>query len=240
MRLKMLIAGALVLACGVVGAQVEPDPEGYTVEVTFADKLQKRLVSINNVEQRLEKQFREDRHYQRGITAAGTQRSAKIDTAGTAWAGERLIENPDDFTLENLIKAMVAYNVNRAAPGFQGRIEVELNEIGLSNAPVASIARNRSYAAGNITVRRSDGSVQFSGPVKVNLVVDPVADRSYDGPELAFTETDPPKRVGPTLAYFIERALEKAWPGHEDEIVGPVVVQVSEPGERVVQRDFNF
>jgi len=238
MKLKILILASTVLACGIAGAQILPAMEGYTVEVTFSKSLQQRLASVDSLERKLEARFREDRNDRDGPRQPTTQRWAASETAGTEWGGERLIGDPEHFTVTNLVKAMVAYNVNRAAPDFQGQVRVELHKLGLTNTPIAAIERVRSYAAGHVTVTLPDGSVLFDDRVSANLVVNPTADRSHTGPELAFSETEPHKRVGPTLAYFVERALERAWPGREGEIVGPVVVRVSDSNESVVLGDF--
>ena len=238
MRLKILILASTILASGFTGAQILPAMDGYTVDVTFSKELQQRLASVDSLERKLEAKFRDDRNDREGPRQPTTQRFAANETAGTEWAGERLIGDLEHFTVENLVKAMVAYNVNRAAPGFEGHIRVELRKLGLTNTPIAAIERVRSYAAGRVTVALPDGSVLFDDRVSANLVVNPTADRSYTGPALAFIETEPHKRVGPTLAYFVERALERAWPQREGEIVGPVVVRVSDANERVVLGDF--
>lgn len=224
----------LFLLPGVAGAQIVPPMEGYSVEVTFSNGLERRMGSINNMEQRFEERFRKNRHYAKSPRDAGTQRFAESRTAGTEWAGERLIGEPSEFTLENLVKALVAYNVNRAVPDFEGRIEIDIAMLKLSNPSVAFLESFQSYAVGHITVTNEDGSVRFDDAVRANLVIDTTVNSAYDGPELAFIEVDPSKRVGPTLAYFVQRALEKAWPDHANEIVGPIIVRISGPNESLI------
>lgn len=233
MRSIVLAISLLALIPASATAEILPQTDGYTVEVGFSDNLQSRMASINSLEQRLEARFRESRHYAKSPRGAGTQRFAESRTQGTEWAGERLIGDVSDFTLDNLVKALVAYNVNRAAPDFAGRIEIEIDELKLTNPSIAFLESFQSYAEGRVKVTDADGNVLFDENVRTNLVIDSTVDTSYDGPELAFAETDPSQRVGPALAYFIERALERAWPDDKSEIVGPVIIRVSDPNARV-------
>ena len=234
MKTSVAMIGLVLLFSSGAWAQILPPMEGYSVEVGFSEALERRMTSINNVEQRLEERFRRNRHDAYSPREAGTQRFAKNRTEGTEWAGERLIGEVSDFTLQNLVKAMLAYNINRAVPDFRGQIEIQVDRLQLSNPPIAFLDSFQSYAIGRIEVTDSDGSVLFDDKVTANLVVDTTVDTSYDGPELAFVETDPSKRVGPTLAYFVKRALQQAWPEPEDDFVGPTIVRVSGPNERVI------
>lgn len=215
-------------------AQIKPPMDGFEVTVTYSKGLERRMASINAMEQTFEDRFRERRNDSRTFREAGTQRFAKTQTEGTEWAGERLIETVEDFTLDNLIKAMVAYNVNRAAPDFRGTIEVAIDSLKVSNHNMAFLNSFQSYARGHIKVTDSGGAVLFDDKMTANLVINPTVDRSYDGPDLAFGETEPSTRVGPTLAYFLERALRKVWPDKKDEISGPIIVRISGPNERVI------
>lgn len=234
MRSTALVICLLVLVPAAASAQVLPPMDGFSVEVTFSKSLERRMASINALEQRLEERFRQSRHYARSPRDAGSQRYAESRTSGTQWAGERLVGDVSDFTLDNLVKAMVAYNVDRAAPDFSGRIEIEIDALKLTNPSIAYLESFQSYAEGRVKVTDADGNVLFDKEVRTNLVINSTVDASYDGPELAFAETDPSRRVGPTLAYFVERALERVWPAQKSDIVGPVIIRVSGPNERVI------
>ncbi|MDT8450803.1 MAG: hypothetical protein RQ847_11605 [Wenzhouxiangellaceae bacterium] len=234
MRSIALVVTLLALSLQFAAAQVLPPAEGYTVDVTFSKGLERRMASINNLEQNFEEQFRQSRQDRQSFPTTGTQRFSETETSGTEWAGDRLIGDPSAFTLENLVKAMAAYNVNRAAPDFRGRVEFDIRELKLTNSPIASLESFQSYAAGRVKVTDAAGNVVYDGKVRANLVRQPTVDRSYSGPELAFLETDPTKRVGPVLANFVERSLERVWPDRKEEIAGPVIIRVSEPNERVV------
>jgi len=215
-------------------AQIKPSMDGFDVSITYSKGLDRRMASINNMEQRFEERFRENRNDSRTFREAGTQRFAKTQTEGAEWAGERLIETVEGFTLDNLIKAMVAYNINRAAPDFRGSVDIDIDMLRVSNHNMAFLNSHNSYAIGHIKVTDSSGAVLHDDKVTANLVVNPSVDRSYDGPDLAFVETEPSTRVGPTLAYFVEKALEDVWPDKKDEIRGPIILRVSGPNERVI------
>lgn len=234
MRSIALATSLLLLIPAVAVSQIVPQIEGYDVEVSFSSDLQERMASINTHEQNLEERFRENRHGASSFREAGTQRFAEIRTGGTQWGGERLIGEVSDFTLDNFVKALVAYNVNRAVPDFGGRIEISIDSLKLTNPAIAFLESFQSYAEGHVKVTDADGSVLFDKNVRTNLVIDSTVDTSYEGPELAFAETDPSRRVGPTLAYFIERALERVWPEQKNEVVGPVIIRLSGPNERVI------
>lgn len=226
-----LVASLFMLIPVVAAGQILPPTAGYSVDVAFSDSLGQRMGAINNLEQQLEERFRENRHYAKSPREAGSQRFAATLTAGTEWAGERLIGEISEFSLDNLVKALVAYNVNRAAPEFGGRIEITIDALKLSNASIAFLESFQSYAAGRVKVIAADGDVLLDREIRANLVTNPTVDRAYKGPALAFAETDPSRRVGPTLAYFVEQALERVWPDDADAIVGPVIVRISGPHE---------
>lgn len=234
MKWTALAIGLFSLQLNVAGAQILPPMEGYAVDVTFSEKLERRMASINRLEQSYEEKFRESRHSRRSFPETGTQRYAGSETTGTEWGSERLIADPPGFTVENLVKSMVAYNINRAVPDFRGRIEIDIGTLKLSNPSIAFLDSFRSYVVGRVTVTDAEAGVLFNDKVTANLVIQPTVNRAYNGPELAFAETEPSKRVGPALANFIERALESVWPEHRDQIVGPVIVRVSGPHERVI------
>lgn len=234
MRWIATVIAALALHAGAAGAQILPPMEGYRVDVSFSGALQERMASINNLEQRYEERFREHRTIDRTGAQAGSQRFAEQRTAGAEWAGERLIAEVSGFTVENLVKAMVAYNINRVAPEFGGRVVIHIDELRLSNPPLAFLESTRSAAAGTIRITDGDGYLRLDERVEADLIVQPTVNTGYQGPDFAFIETEPARRVGPTLAQFVERALEKAWPERADELAGPIIVRISGPGDRLL------
>lgn len=240
-NMRTLIAGTIAAAAVITAAsaqEIAPETKGYSISVSYSDFLSRNLDRINRVEQIREERFREDRFDERSFREAGTQRFAESKTAGTVWAGETLIPDLDNFTATNLLKAMTAVNVNRAAPDFSGEIRIYLESLKVDDHSVAVMQAASSWAMGTIALHHSGGEVDGPYDVTANLVVDPTVDRSYEGPKFAFAETDENTRVGPTLAYFVEQALEKAWPERSQGIHGPVIVRISEPNERLINSRF--
>ena len=235
MRFVCSLIAAAMLAAMPAAAQIAPETKNYSVEVGYSDSLNKVIDRVNRVEQVMEERFRKYRHTQRSHRAAGIFRFAEAKTAGTRWANETLIPKVDEYTVTNLIKALTADNINRASPEFEGAVMYDISRFKVTNHDVAIMNGSSSYIIGRVVVVNADGSPIFAEDVTVNLVVDPTTDNSYKGPKYAFFETDPANRVGPTIAYFVERALEKIWPDKKDEIHGPVIIRVSGPQERIFQ-----
>jgi len=212
-----------------------PEPGKFMVDITYKDSIERILSRVNRVEQIKEERFRKYRHTERTHRDAGIFRHSKTLTEGTRWANETLIPKLEDYTVTNLLRALTADNINRAVPDFDGTINYEINRFKVANHEVAILSGVSSYMTGRVTLIDSDGKLRQSEKVSANLVVDPSVDRQYTGPKYAFLQTDPEARIGPTISYFVEKALERLWPEKEDEIHGPVVIRVSGPNERVLQ-----
>lgn len=204
------------------------------VEVTYSKGLTKRLDGIDQMEQMLEERFRKTGTDDPSVTRSTISRFAKVKTAGTRWAGEQLIPDVKNYGLTPLVTALTVDNLARAVPDFDGTIHYEIDRLRVASHPVAYLSGSHSYVMGKITVLAPDGSVMKSEAVSANLVVDPSVDLSYQGEKYAFIETDEEDRVGPTLSYFVKRALETAFPDHKDEIYGPVIIRLSGPNESII------
>jgi len=235
MRFVCSLLAAAVLAAMPAAAQIAPETKGYSVEVNFREGIANILGRVDRVEQVMEERFRKYRHTQRSHRQAGVFRFSKALTHGTRWANETLIPEVENYTVVNLIAALTADNINRAAPEFEGRIVYEIERFKVENHDVAIMNGTNNYMTGRVVALGADGEVMKAEEVTANLVVDPSVDREYTGPKYAFFQTDPANRVGPTVAYFVEQALEKIWPDKENEIHGPVIIRVSGPQEQVIQ-----
>ena len=235
MRFVCSLFAAVMLAATPATAQIAPETKNYSVEINFSDGIADILGRVDRVEQIMEERFRKYRHTQRSHREAGVFRFSKSLTEGTRWANETLIPEVENYTVTNLMTALTAANINRATPDFEGRIVYEIRRFKVENHDVAILNGTNSYMTGRVVALGADGEVIKAEKVTANLVVDPTVDREYTGPKYAFFQTDPANRVGPTLAYFVERALEKIWPDKKDEIHGPVIIRVSGPQEQVFQ-----
>lgn len=235
MRFVYSLFVVALLAAMPAAAQIAPEMKTYSVEINFREGIADILGRVDHVERVMEERFRKYRHTQRSHREAGVFRFSKSLTEGTRWANETLIPEVENYTVTNLITALTADNINRAAPEFEGRIVYEIDRFKVENHDVAILNGTNSYMTGRVVALGADGEVMKAEKVTANLVVDPTVDREYTGPKYAFFQTDPANRVGPTVAYFVERALEKIWPDKKDEIHGPVIIRVSGPQEQVLQ-----
>lgn len=233
MRIVSIVGLACLIASIEAAAQDAPDLDRIAIDVSFSKAVERRMTSIDAQERARETEFRKDRNYDDSFREAGVFRFADSLTEGTRWAGENLLPDIDDFTVANLVRALTIDNLARAVPDFRGTISYDIRRLKIANHPVAILEGISSYATGRIVVTAADGSLIADEKVTANLVVDPTVDRSYQGPKYAFRETEENLRVGPTLSYFVEKALERVWPEREAEIHGPVIVRISGPNEFV-------
>ncbi len=204
----MIFAAAAALAGSAGVGAVE-------VEIVFSPKLESLRAQVNRVEQLREDRFR--RHTSDLSNRKNRSLLANATFSGTRWAGAELIPEVADYTIENLTRAIVEANLRREridAPG--ERIRIELDRIGVDGYPLAALDRNTSFVEGTVSrIDAGTGRVIASAALIANLVFYTTLDTSYDGPELAFAETDANRRIGPALAYFAKRGLEKVFPDHK-------------------------
>lgn len=185
------------------------------VEIVFSPKLESLRARINRVEQRREDRFR--RHTSDLAIRRTRSILANSTFSATRWAGAELIPEVADYTIGNLTRAIVEANLRREgidAPG--ERIRIELDWIGVDGYSIAALDREMSFVRGTVSrIDTGTGRVIASAVLNVNLVLYTTLDTSYDGPEFAFAETDANGRIGPALAYFAKRGLEKVFPDHK-------------------------
>ncbi len=237
-------SGAMLVAAGLATAPVMAHPDGtagylddsrVTVTVTFDKAIADKLPQINQVEQALEKRFREHRYYARSYRQAGIFRNTRVSFSKVRWANELLIPRVEQYTLPNLIAAVTRYELKQAVPDFRGEVRYHINAIKVANHDVALLRGASSYVIGSVEVRDASGKlVGKADKISANLVVDYTVDSSYEGPQLAFAETDEHNRLGPTVTYFVSRALAKIWPEKADRFRRPIIVRISGPNEQVI------
>lgn len=195
------------------------------VEVSLSPFLQGHAAKINSMEQKREALFRNFNDDQRG-SVKSARRLARVLYKNARWAGAELIADVDDYTLKNLVAAMVEANLQAAGINNPGEtIRVELDRMRLANYSIAILNGPSSYVRGKMSRVDSAGRVIEEVAFTANLVIRFSSDRSYDGPDMAFADTDPDRRIGPVLSYFVKRGLEKLFPGKEFR--SPIVLTFS-------------
>ena len=104
---KKVFAVTAMIACFLTGSITLASEN---VEISFSNFIEKRQNSVNEIEQRLEKRFRAYRRTDRNA-ARPTFNESRYQ--GTQWANERLIDSVESYTIENLLTALVEYNLER-------------------------------------------------------------------------------------------------------------------------------
>jgi hypothetical protein len=186
------------------------------VEVVLSPALGDAVQRIDQVERRDEATFRAHRAYDEFGTSARSVSSDSVFSR-VEWANEVLIPDLGQYGVENLVKALVNESLRRAGiTGYDKTIRITLDELGVTNHAVARLRSGSNFASGKIEeVDPSTGAVLRSSDVVANTVVSPTADRSYKGPNYAFDDTDPNRRVGPTIAYFVSKGLGRLFPDRD-------------------------
>lgn len=217
--LKILISSvALTFMLGAFHAASAAD-----IEVVFSDRLARNMGSLNDIEQNREESFREtydDVASNRGRSDRffDISRYQNVD-----WAGETLIPNIDDYTVENLFKAIASETLNRADMGdLEGIVRFTIKTMKVANHSLNFLRGTDSYVIGTIEHIGSNGQVLSSKKVSANLVIDVSVDTSYKGPDFAFYASDADGRVGPTLSRFIQKSLEKLF--KDKKFSGPIII----------------
>ena len=221
---KFIKSLAVALVIGIGG--VASTAFAADVEVDFSSYLDEKMGAINRVEQAREERFRRNLD-DANITSLKSPRRANVTRFGNvAWAGETLIPDLNNYTVENLTIAMVKETLNRAGMGdVVGTIRLNIDRLRVQNHPISVLTASDSYVIGTLEHVDANGSVLKSTKDSANLVFNRTVDHNYQGPDYAFSSTDPVNRVGPALARFVQKGLENLF-GDED-FVGPIVIEGS-------------
>lgn len=184
------------------------------VDVAFSSKLNRNMDALNSLEQKYEQFFRAFRD---SYQADQVDSAAKHNTSvlyDVAWAGETLIPDIANFTVENLTKALVTESLARAGlDDLEGTIKVRIDRIKVANHSLNFLRSMDSYVIGSIEHIGTNGDVLKSAKFSANLVFDVSVDIHYAGPGFAFYSGDETLRVGPTLTRFVEKGLENLFEG---------------------------
>lgn len=225
---------AAVVAAGIAVGVAGVSQAEVAVEVSLSKSLQKRVDRIDAIEQRREEQFRQFGTDDRNVVRS-SRRFVNSELPGVQWAGELLIADVDDYGVENLLIALVKENMRRAGRGdFDGTIRIALNRLGVANHSLSVMRSASTYAVGRFEIVESEtGAVKQTAEVRKALGIGFEVNPHYDGPDFAFADTDPSRRVGPVLADFVQEGLEELFPG--EEFAGPVVVIHSRTSGRALE-----
>ena len=191
-------------------------PAAADVTVSYSPTLEKYLESVDRVERQREKIFRKF-NVDRGGSIVGRSSDilAKNRYKGTEWGNERAIPNIEDFSVTNLLEAMLERGVKAANPDFDGSVQVHIDRLNVSNHSVSILRAPNTYMEGTVKLLNADGTVVAEEKIKAIPTRKYTVDRSYDGEDYAYVQSTITTRVGPVFADFTEEALEKLFPEYD-------------------------
>jgi len=207
------MAAATILATGTLFAA---GAEAAGVDVNFSGRVASNMAAINQVEQTHEAYFREfyDAYQSNRVKSVTKFNESRLRNVN--WAGQSLIPDMADFTVENLTTAMVSESLERAGMGdLAGTIRLTIKRMKVSDYSLSALRGNDTFVIGTIEHLDENGTVINSAKISTNLVFDRSVDINYQGPDFAFYAGDGKTRVGPALARFIEKGLESLFEGKE-------------------------
>ena len=210
-RLFSTLAAVAVL---VVGTLLGTPVFAADVEVSFSSRIDRNMAAINRTEQKREAYFREFYDAYQSNRVASVKKFNISRLENVKWAGQSLIPNIADFTMENLTVALVSESLERAGMAdLEGTIRLDIQRLKVSRYSVSALRGNDTFVIGTIAHLDNAGNVLKSVKISTNLVVDRSVDTRYQGPDFAFFTQDSATRVGPALARFIEKGLESLFEG---------------------------
>lgn len=210
-RLFSTLAAVAVLA---VGALLGTPVFAADVEVNFSSRIDRNMAAINRIEQTREAYFRQFYDAYQSNRVASVKKFNVSRLENVKWAGQSLIPNIADFTMENLTVALVSESLERAGMAdLEGTIRLDIQRLKVSRYSVSALRGNDTFVIGTLAHLDNAGNVLKSVKISTNLVVDRSVDTRYQGPDFAFFTQDSATRVGPVLARFIEKGLESLFEG---------------------------
>ncbi len=210
-RLFSTLAAVAVLTAGVLFGT---SAFAADVEVNFSSRIDRNMAAINRIEQTREAYFREFYDAYQSNRVASVKKFNISRLENVKWAGQSLIPNIADFTMENLTVALVSESLERAGMAdLEGTIRLDIQRLKVSRYSVSALRGNDTFVIGTIAHLDNAGNVLKSVKISTNLVVDRSVDTRYQGPDFAFFTQDSATRVGPALARFIEKGLESLFEG---------------------------
>ena len=205
---KNIIASSVALGILLSGTASIAGPS----KVSVTGKLAGKLISLNRIEKKQEKDFRKYRQI-RPINIKETfKRRNRMQNV--EWANEILIPNLDDYSFENVIIALADESLKRAGLSDNGKTyKFEISKLKVSNHSLVILSGITTYVKGRvIEMDENTGKELRSVDVTTNVSMNYSVDWSYDGPDFAFNETDAESRFGPVMVNFISKGLGKLNP----------------------------
>ncbi len=229
--LGLFLFGAMVDVEPVEAGRAAPrsyldDPYMHVV-VIFRRDLAEHMAAIDRAERKLERRLRSWGSYEGVSSIRGRGRTGDVHRRAD-WAGKRLIPDADEYSVKNLISAMVRYQIRRIIPDFRGYVRIVIDEMRVANHPVAYLRAGASYVRGSVEVVDYKGHTlgrlsADSGAARIGYTVDPY----YGGPDLLFPDEDVSTRVGPSLALFVARSFARIWPDKAEQLAAPLLYRGS-------------
>lgn len=222
MKTQLMIRSILVSAVLLIGQQVL----ATQINIDYAAGLERYLPSINANERARESAFRQNRlpNNQGRFNTLFTFNKERLH--GTDWAGERLIESIDNYTVDSLLRSLVEDNIERFTSAEEiSRIDLDVRRIRVENYSLPRIGAAGTYVKGSVSWYNDDGQLGGQTDLTANLINIPALDKPYTGEKYAFGEPDKENRVGPVLSYFVQQALQDLFPNESQQIHGPVFIQ---------------
>jgi len=180
------------------------------VEVTYGEKFARIAPRVDVVERKQEKYFRryrETRRYSRNLAFA---RWPSVE-----WASELLVPEVDNFSVESLVRGLVTASLERAGVEGVERVVVQINRLRVRDHAIAVVSGLNSSVTGALIAYDAAGQIVGQADLTAIMTTDFQAAARYEDSDFAFPETARHQRVGPTLSYFVHKALGEAFPGRE-------------------------
>ncbi|PCI62442.1 MAG: hypothetical protein COB37_06945 [Kordiimonadales bacterium] len=218
--MKKYLWVAAPLALLLAASSVPASAADVVVDVSFSEDIAKGMQSINSLEKRREKFFRRNYGEARnsGFSKIGRSRYKYAE-----FAGERLIPNLDDFTLENIIRRTVQHDIAvMDLPNKPARISVTLTRMKVSNYSLARFKSFSSVMTGTVTSFDASGAQVGSTNLTWEFLPRYTQDVRYKGSEYVYLEESIGVRIAPLTTGFIERALERLYP--ESDAPGTIIL----------------
>jgi hypothetical protein len=217
---KLMIVGCLLCASPVRAA---------TIEIILSPSVAQSAALIDRVEARQERDFRRYGNTNANLRDLdGQSRLARV-----AWAGS-LIKDPASYGLQNLIQALATDSLVRSNKP-EARVRFTINRMRIKNHPVARISGDSSAIFGSAELLDEKGAVLKSEKIIAYSSQLFGSGRNNMTGNYQFDEYDDTSRIGPAVARFIEKSLEKLYSG--ENFPGPELV-VHGPGVRIIEHGF--